>query len=198
VIAAPVAPAEPPKPIDPEEVAAVNELVGPIEEFEPLGVIGLEDEDEDAPRSQATPSSDNGRDDGRRGRRGRGRGNDRGSDRGDRRGRDDRGSDRRSRDSRDERPAAPVAPAPKPKPVVHDMAKLYVNIGRGAFPSTEALHNWLAFMTGLDAPDFGSAELDRTATIVEVRQDLLYDVIGALNGQDWEGKQLSVRPWRPK
>jgi hypothetical protein len=91
-----------------------------------------------------------------------------------------------------------VAPAPKPKPVVHDMAKLYVNIGRGAFPSTEALHNWLAFMTGLDAPDFGSAELDRTATIVEVRQDLLYDVIGALNGQDWEGKQLSVRPWRPK
>jgi ATP-dependent RNA helicase DeaD len=178
----------PPKPLipedlDPEEAAAVAEL-GPLDELvAPLSLVGLDDED-DTPPTPQNAGERLGYDSVRRGRRGRGA-----------RDRDHRSRDRRER--REERAAAP-APIPPPKPIVHEMSKLYVTVGKGAFATAEALRSWLANMTGMDTTDFGAVELDRNTSIVEVRQDLFYDVISALNGQEWEGKLLTVRPWRPK
>ena len=119
----------------------------------------------------------------RRSRRGRSRDDDRGDT--PRRSR----RERRSRD-RDDKPAPKKAPEPTP------MSKIWVSVGRDQFAAAEEVVEMVCFMAGMDPEDLGSVTLENSYSYVEVREDYFYDIISAMNDQDWNGITVSAEPAR--
>lgn len=145
-----------------------------------------EDEDASAETSEATEDGDGARG-GRSERRGRG---------GRRRGGRGRSSDRAESAPtlRPDKAAAAVVSAMQKLSV--DMGRMFVNMGRNAFASDTEFLDFVIYMSGMDEEDFGKIELERNHAVVEVRQDYLYDIIHAINHQDWKGRTLQARQFK--
>ena len=89
-------------------------------------------------------------------------------------------------------------PAPKPiaAQIIADMSRIWVNIGRNHFEAPEQVVEMVCFMAGMDPEDLGSVTLENSYSYVEVREDYFYDIITALNNQDWNGITVSAEPAR--
>lgn len=93
------------------------------------------------------------------------------------------------------------APAPeKPKTqrpkLTHRTQRMYVNLGRNIFKEDEDFIAFVLEMSGMDDEDFGRVSVERNHTLVEVRRDYLYDVIHALNNQEWDGRTITAKQAR--
>ncbi len=123
-----------------------------------------------------------------------------------RRGR--RGRDRdRDRGERTEakadvaKPEARLAPKgdTKPTPAIEleaEMSRIWVNVGRNHFEAADQVVEMVCFMAGMDPEDLGSVTLENSYSYVEVRDDYFYDIITAMNNQDWNGITVSAEPAR--
>lgn len=135
-----------------------------------------EKKDDDDGESKSSRSRRNSNKNGKsRSRRGRGRDNDRGSE---------RSSDRNG-----------AAKAPKTE-IQNEMSKIWVNMGRNHFDAAEEVVEMVCFMAGMDPEDLGSVTLENSYSYVEVREDYFYDIITAMNNQDWNGITVSAEPAR--
>ena len=76
------------------------------------------------------------------------------------------------------------------------MVRMYVGLGKNAFATPEALRETIVYMSGMDDTDYGEITLERSHSFVEVRKDYLYDVIEALDEQEWEGHTFRAKPAR--
>ena len=86
--------------------------------------------------------------------------------------------------------AAPSAPAPR------DTRKMYLNLGSSTFGSDEELVTMLCYMSGMDPEDFGDLQMESTYSFIHVRREYFRDVVVALNGQVWEGNNLTAEAAR--
>ncbi|RVU48277.1 DEAD/DEAH box helicase [Lujinxingia sediminis] len=86
--------------------------------------------------------------------------------------------------------AAPAAPAPR------DTRKMYLNLGSATFGSDEELVTMLCYMSGMDPEDFGELQMENTYSFIHVRREYFRDVVVALNGQVWEGNNLTAEAAR--
>ncbi len=165
-------------------------------EDEPAAEASSEDSDQTESKSETKSETKSS---GRRSGRGRRRSGRRSSGRrssgrrssGDRNGRrssgkrSGRGSKRESR-----------KPEPKPKSNEHEMSKLWVNMGRDQFDNPDDVVEMVCYMAGMDPEDIGSVSLESSFSYVEVREDYFYDIIKAMNQQDWNGETVAAEPAR--
>ena len=91
--------------------------------------------------------------------------------------------------------SAPAASKQRQK-LTHRTQRMYVNLGRNIFKEDEDFIAFVLEMSGMDDEDFGRVTLERNHTLVEVRRDYLYDVIHALNNQDWDGRTITAKQAR--
>ena len=78
----------------------------------------------------------------------------------------------------------------------YTMSKMYMDIGRDHFDDSDELREMLCYMAGMAPEDFGEIVLKSQYSFVEVREDYFYDIINALNNQNYEGKTLTAEPAR--
>ena len=76
------------------------------------------------------------------------------------------------------------------------MSKLWVSLGRDHFEAPEQVVEMVCLMAGMDPDDLGRVTLGNSFSYVEVRKDYFYDIIEALNNQDWNGVTVSAEPAR--
>lgn len=76
------------------------------------------------------------------------------------------------------------------------MSKMWVNVGRNHFDAADQIVEMVCFMAGMDPDDLGSVTLENSYSYVEVREDYFYDIINAMNNQDWNGITVSAEPAR--
>ncbi len=104
----------------------------------------------------------------------------------------DRGSSKR-RGKREETSDETPETSESPK---FRMQKLWVNMGRDHFEQPEQVVDMVCHMAGMEPEDLGRVTLSNSFSYVEVRKDYFYDIIEALNNQDWNGVTVSAEPAR--
>lgn len=77
-----------------------------------------------------------------------------------------------------------------------EMSKMYMDVGRDYFDDANALREMLCYMSGMSEEDFGNITVKSRYSFIEVREDFFYDVINALNNQDYEDTTLTAEPAR--
>lgn len=77
-----------------------------------------------------------------------------------------------------------------------DTRKMYLNIGRNAFDSSNELIEMLCFLSGMDTEDFADINLESSYSFVHVRKDYFSDVVAAINGAEWKGNRVTAEPAR--
>ena len=73
---------------------------------------------------------------------------------------------------------------------------MYLNLGSSTFGSDEELVTMLCYMSGMDPEDFGDLQMESTYSFIHVRREYFRDVVVALNGQVWEGNNLTAEAAR--
>ena len=108
-----------------------------------------------------------------------------------------RGTDRDRDASKETNRNGASSPRPEPKiEVPAEMSKIWVNMGRNHFEAADEVVEMVCFMAGMDPDDLGSVTLENSYSYVEVRDDYFYDIIAAMNNQDWNGITVSAEPAR--
>jgi hypothetical protein len=51
-------------------------------------------------------------------------------------------------------------------------------------------------MAGIEPEDLGSVQVEQTFSYAEVREDYLYDIIQAMNQQEYQGATIAAEPAR--
>jgi ATP-dependent RNA helicase DeaD len=77
-----------------------------------------------------------------------------------------------------------------------EMSKMYMDVGRDYFDDANELREMLCYMSGMSEEDFGDITVKSRYSFIEVREDFFYDVINALNNQDYEDTTLTAEPAR--
>jgi ATP-dependent RNA helicase DeaD len=109
---------------------------------------------------------------------------------------DSKGSGRKKSSRRSTQSNSPKSTAPKPMQAEHAMSKLWVNMGRDQFDKPDDVVEMVCYMAGMDPEDIGSVSLESSFSYVEVREDYFYDIIKAMNQQDWNGETVAAEPAR--
>ncbi len=76
------------------------------------------------------------------------------------------------------------------------MSKLWVNMGRNHFDSNDDVVEMVCYMAGMEPEDLGKVSLESSYSYVEVREDYFYDIINAMNNQEWNGVTVAAEPAR--
>ncbi|MFP4598533.1 MAG: DEAD/DEAH box helicase [Persicimonas sp.] len=74
--------------------------------------------------------------------------------------------------------------------------KMYMNVGRDHFDDEKGLLDMICFMSGFAPEDFGEVSVQSSYSFVHVREDYFYDIIRALNNQEWNDVSLTAEPAR--
>ncbi|MFW5968347.1 MAG: DEAD/DEAH box helicase, partial [Persicimonas sp.] len=160
----------------------------------------------DAPKERESEDSGQQEDQKRR-RRKRTRGSKGASRRGaQRRGDDGGSSDKKTRRSSDDDQKAESSDADKTAPSADQSghtddpdfptSKMYMNVGRDHFEDSEELLDMICYMSGFAPEDFGEVAVMSSYSFVHVRETYFYDIIKALNNQEWNGVKLTAEPAR--
>ncbi len=105
-----------------------------------------------------------------------------------------RGAKKRNGQSK---PAATPEPAPAaPSTPSFETSKMYMNVGRDHFEDAGELLDMICFMSGFAPEDFGDISVQSSYSFVQVRDDYFYDIINAINNQEWNGVNLTAEPAR--
>jgi ATP-dependent RNA helicase DeaD len=75
-------------------------------------------------------------------------------------------------------------------------SKMYMDVGRDYFDDSDDLRETLCHLSGMSEEDFGNIVLKSRYSFVEVREDYFYDVINALNNQEYDDTTLTAEPAR--
>jgi ATP-dependent RNA helicase DeaD len=76
------------------------------------------------------------------------------------------------------------------------VSKMYMNVGRDHFEGEKELLDMICFMSGFAPEDFGDVSVQSSYSFVHVREDYFYDIIKAMNNQEWKGVSLTAEPAR--
>jgi ATP-dependent RNA helicase DeaD len=77
-----------------------------------------------------------------------------------------------------------------------EMIRLHINVGTSKLENAEELVEMLCDLAGMDPEDFGRVEMFRRFCYVEAREDMVEDIIEAVNGHDCDGVTLKAAPAR--
>lgn len=75
-------------------------------------------------------------------------------------------------------------------------SKMYMNVGRDHVENNEELVEMICYMSGFSPEDFGEVSVQSSYSFVQVRDEYFYDIISAMNNQEWKGVSLSAEPAR--
>jgi len=78
----------------------------------------------------------------------------------------------------------------------YPVSKMYMDIGADYFDDSEQLLEMLCYMSGMIEEDFGEIVIKSHYSFIEVREDYFYDVINALNNEQYEDTKLTAEPAR--
>lgn len=106
-----------------------------------------------------------------------------------------RSNQRRSK-STNKTASTPSKPSPSTPAPDFPTSKMYLNLGRDRFDDNAALIDMVCYMSGFAPEDFGELTIQGTYSFLQVRQDYFYDIINALNNQDWKGHRVTAEPAR--
>lgn len=73
---------------------------------------------------------------------------------------------------------------------------MYMNIGRDHVENSKELLEMICYMSGFDTEDFGDSSVHSSYSFIQVRQTYFYDIINAINNQEWNGVSISAEPAR--
>lgn len=73
-----------------------------------------------------------------------------------------------------------------------EMVRLFFNLGAMKLRNEKRALELLLDLAGLDDEDFGEISLHRKFSYVEVREDMVEDVIAAVGGQSYKGITLKI------
>ncbi|TDP73596.1 DEAD/DEAH box helicase [Bradymonas sediminis] len=102
-----------------------------------------------------------------------------------------RGNKRSRRNERSSGSAASTASTP-----TFDTSKMYLNVGRDHVEDSKELLEMICYMSGFDTEDFADISVQSSYSFVQVRQSYFYDIINAINNQEWKGVSISAEPAR--
>jgi len=105
------------------------------------------------------------------------------------------GRNRRGGRNERERSTTPMAPLPE---VPREFAKVWINRGKANEVDRDAIVEMVCYMAGIEPEDLGQISVEQTFSYAEVREDYLYDIIQAMNQQDYQGVTISAEPARRK
>jgi hypothetical protein len=77
-----------------------------------------------------------------------------------------------------------------------EMIRLHINVGTSKLENAEELIEMLCDLAGMDPEDFGRVEMFRRFCYVEAREDMVEDIVEAVNGHDCDGVTLKAAPAR--
>jgi ATP-dependent RNA helicase DeaD len=75
-------------------------------------------------------------------------------------------------------------------------SKMYMNLGRDYFDDASGLLEMICYMSGFAPEDFGDITVQSSYSFIQVREDYFYDIINALNNQDYKGHNITAEPAR--
>jgi ATP-dependent RNA helicase DeaD len=84
----------------------------------------------------------------------------------------------------------------RPSKAKFPTSKMYMNLGRDYFEGAEGLLEMICYMSGFAPEDFGDITVQSSYSFIQVREDYFYDIINALNNQDWKGHNITAEPAR--
>jgi ATP-dependent RNA helicase DeaD len=106
-------------------------------------------------------------------------------------------SKERERGSKKEKTETKIEPAaPTRSKTSLPMSKMWVNMGRDHFEKPDEVEEMVCYMAGMDPDDLGDITLNNSYSYVEVREDYFYDIINAMNNQEWKGVKVTAEPAR--
>jgi ATP-dependent RNA helicase DeaD len=103
-----------------------------------------------------------------------------------------RGGKRRSRNGKSSK-AQSSTPQAAPE---FSTSKMYMNVGRDHVENAKELLDMICYMSGFAPEDFGDVSVQSSYSFVQVRDEYFYDIINAMNNQEWNGVSLSAEPAR--
>jgi hypothetical protein len=71
-----------------------------------------------------------------------------------------------------------------------------MNVGRDHFDGEKELLDMICYMSGFAPEDFGEISVQSSYSFVHVREGYFYDIIKAMNNQEWKGVSLTAEPAR--
>lgn len=101
--------------------------------------------------------------------------------------------------SRNRSTPAPVQSEPESRSkasIAFTTSKLWVNMGRNHFDSNDDIVEMVCYMAGMEPEDLGEVSIESSYSYVEVREDYFYDIINAINNQEWKGVRVAAEPAR--
>ncbi|MGM0556232.1 MAG: DEAD/DEAH box helicase [Myxococcota bacterium] len=84
----------------------------------------------------------------------------------------------------------------RPSKAEFPTSKMYMNLGRDYFDGAEDLLEMICYMSGFAPEDFGDVTVQSSYSFIQVRETYFYDIINALNNQDWKGHNITAEPAR--
>ncbi len=76
------------------------------------------------------------------------------------------------------------------------MSKIWINLGQEQFDSDKDVVEMICHMAGLEPEDVGSVSVEKSFSYAEVREYYFYDIINAINNQEWQGVTVAAEPAR--
>ncbi len=101
----------------------------------------------------------------------------------------------RSRDRRPDRRERTEEPVVAPKPTRH-WSKMWINVGKNRVDSPSGVVDILCELAGMDPEDFGQVSLESTFSYLDVREDYFYDILQAINQQEYNGFTIAAEAAR--
>ncbi|WP_168210364.1 DEAD/DEAH box helicase [Persicimonas caeni] len=113
-----------------------------------------------------------------------------------RKSRSSNGRKSRSSESRQTKQSQSKSTESKPQTPSFPVSKMYMNVGRDHFDDEKELLDMICYMSGFAPEDFGDVSVQSSYSFVQVREDYFYDIIKAMNNQEWKGVSLTAEPAR--
>lgn len=109
---------------------------------------------------------------------------------------DDRRRSKRKRRGGRDRERTESTPLPPLPEIPREFAKVWINRGKTHSVDRDAIVEMVCYMAGIEPEDLGSVQVEQTFSYAEVREDYLYDIIQAMNQQEYQGATIAAEPAR--
>lgn len=73
---------------------------------------------------------------------------------------------------------------------------MWVNLGKNRVQDASEVVEIMCFLAGMDTEDFGTVALESTFCYVEVREDYFFDILQAINQQEYNGITIAAEAAR--
>ena len=75
-------------------------------------------------------------------------------------------------------------------------SKMWINVGKNRVDSPAGVVDILCELAGMDPDDFGQVSLESTFSYLDVREDYFYDILQAINQQEYNGFTIAAEAAR--